>query len=107
MKNAKETKEVKEDNKVEKIEETEKKSEANPLDEWFTEGKACYSNEFNIKYIFLTILTENFKPQTTTSLRWLNFRQFFHSCSRNPKECAKSLELGAVHKLCSLKIGNF
>ena len=52
LKNPKETKEVKEDNKVEKIEETEKKSEANPLDEWFTEGKACYSNEFNIKYIF-------------------------------------------------------
>ena len=46
LKNTKETKEVKEDNKVEKIEETEKKSETNPLDEWFTEGKACYPNEF-------------------------------------------------------------
>ena len=50
LKNTKETKEVKEDNKVEKIEETEKKSETNPLDEWFTEGKA--SNDFNIKYLF-------------------------------------------------------
>ena len=46
LKNPKDAKEVKEDNKVEKIEETEKKSEANPLDEWFTEGKACYPNEF-------------------------------------------------------------
>ena len=93
LKNPKDAKEVKEDNKVEKIEETEKKSEANPLDEWFTEGKACYYNEFNIKYLFLTILFENFKLQTTTSLRWLNFRQFFHSGSKNPKECAKSLSL--------------
>ena len=70
MKNPKETKEVKEikeDHKVEKVEETEKKSEVNPLDEWFTEGKAFDLNDFNIKYVFLTILIENFKPQTSTS----------------------------------------
>ena len=42
-------KEVKE---AEKIEETEKKSDANPLDEWFTEGKASNPNDFNIKYLF-------------------------------------------------------
>ena len=52
LKNAKETKEVKEDKKEEKIEETEKKSDANPLDEWFTEGKVSELSEFNIKYIF-------------------------------------------------------
>ena len=67
MKNPKETKEVKEDNKVEKIEETEKKSETNPLDEWFAEGKTSDPNDFVIKYLFLTILIENFKPQTSTS----------------------------------------
>ena len=55
LKNPKETKEVKEikeDHKVEKVEETEKKSEVNPLDEWFTEGKVSELSEFNIKYIF-------------------------------------------------------
>ena len=43
---------MKEDKKEEKIEETEKKSDANPLDEWFTEGKVSELSEFNIKYIF-------------------------------------------------------
>ena len=52
MKNPKETKEVKEVKEAEKIEETEKKSDANPLDEWFTEGKASNPNDFNIKYLF-------------------------------------------------------
>ena len=55
LKNPKETKVVKEDNKVEEIEETENKSEANPLDEWFAEGKASDPNDFNINYLFLTI----------------------------------------------------